>query len=332
MSETATPDTGALSVDAAIASLLPPEQPVEQEQAQEAPAEAAEGQEEPQGEASSPEEAADGAETPDDGEQTTEEEAPVVAAEPPAYWSKDAKEAFAQLSPELQAVVLAQEGPREEAAAKAKAEAAETKRAAEAEMGKVKALADQLADFLPQALETFQSRWGQNPDWVGYANEYGAEAMAVAKVQYEAELAQLQKLSAAKQQAETQAYEAYVKAEAAKLAEIAPELADPEKGGERRQAVAQYLVKAGVDPDSIRHISAAEMSLAHKAMLWDEAQAKLKAAPKPAPKPAPKAAPVRPAAAQPGTPQQRTAQQIQHRFAQTRSVDDAVALLLARKG
>lgn len=323
---TDTPDNGALTVDAAIASLLPAE-PVEQE-APAAPVEAAQEPTEPEGETSAPEEAEAEPVEPAEGEEAEAEPEPVVAAEPPKYWSQDAKAKFAELPPELQAVVLAQEGPREEAAAKAKAEAAAKVAEAQAEVGKVTQLAEQLADFLPQAVETFKSRWGTDPDWVAYAHEHGAEAMTIAKAQHEAELSQLSRLAAAKQEAETQAHQAFLKVEFAKLAEIAPDLA---QDATKRQAVVSYLVQAGVPQDALPQISAVEMTIAHKAKLWDEAQAKLKAAPKPAPVPAAKPAPVRPAASQAQSPQRSVLQQAQARFNLNPSRENAEALLLAQR-
>lgn len=327
MSEASSPENGALSVDQAIAALMP--EPAEQE-APEAVNTAAEP-EEIEGEANAPEDTEGEAEAPADGEETDAEPEAVAPVEPPKYWSQDAKAKFAELPPELQAVVLAQEGPREEAAAKAKAEAAQQTQAAQAEVAKVQQLADHLGSFLPQAIETFKSKWGDAPDWMAYATEYGAEAMIVAKVQHEQELALLQQTAQATERAQEAAREAAVKVEFQKLAEIAPELADPVEGPKRRSEVTSFLVSEGLAEDDIRNITAVEMALANDAMQWRKAQAALKARPtqKPNPAAAPRS-PVRPAAAAP-VPAQRTATQVANRFAQTRSVDDAVALLLARK-
>lgn len=328
MSEASSPENGALSVDQAIAALMP--EPVEQE-APEAPQEAAAEPEEIEGDANAPEDTEGEAEAPADGDETEAEPEDVAPVDPPKYWSQDAKAKFAELPPELQAVVLAQEGPREEAAAKAKAEAAQQTQAAQAEVAKVQQLADHLGNFLPQAIETFKSKWGEAPDWMAYATEYGAEAMIVAKVQHEQELALLQQTAQATERATEAAREAAVKVEFQKLAEIAPELADPVEGPKRRSEVTSFLVSEGLAEDDIRNITAVEMALANDAMQWRKAQAALKA--RPTPKPNPAAAPrspVRPAAAAP-VPAQRTATQVANRFAQTRSVDDAVALLLARK-
>lgn len=327
MSEAPTPESGPLSVEQAIAALTP--EPME-ETAPEAPVEAA-AEPEIEAEASPAEEPEGEAETPAEGEEAEAEAEPVVAAEPPKYWSQDAKAKFAELPPELQAVVLQQEGPREEAAAKAKAEAAAKSQAAEQEVAKVNQLAEHLAGFLPQAIEAFQNRWGSDPDWKAYADLHGAEAMILAKVEHDDQLALLQKTAQATEAAQYQAREATIKAEFAALADLAPDLVDPEKGQERRAEITKYLMADGFAPEIVKDISAKEMVIARKAMLWDQAQAALKARPTPKPAPAPAVrSPVRPAAGQSQSPTQRSAAQVAHRFSQTKSVDDAVALLLAK--
>jgi hypothetical protein len=333
MSEAATPEGGSLSVEQAVQVMRAQREAPAEAEAPEAPVEAAEEPEEIEAEASPAEEPEAEEQVPAEEVEAEAEAEPVVAAEPPKYWSKDAKAEFAKLTPDLQAVVLAQEGPREEAAAKAKAEAAARVAEATAEVQKVTQLAEQLGEFLPQAIETFASRWGSDPDWVAFAQEHGAEAMTLAKAQHDAELSQLQKVAAAKEEAEGQAHRAYVKAEFEKLAEIAPDLADPEKGPELRKAVTKYAVESGVDPSSIKHISAAEMLIAHKAKLWDDAQAALKARPKPKPAlVASRAAPVRPAAAATGrTSQVRSLEQLNARLDKSGDVMDAVRLLQARR-
>jgi hypothetical protein len=328
MSEASTTESGPLSVDQAIAALMP--ETVEQD-APEAPVEAAEEPQEIEGEANAPEEPTEGAENPEDPVIEEPAEVAETPLDPPLYWTPEAKAKFAALDPEIQAEILAQEGPREASAAKAKAEAAQQTQAAQAEVAKVQQLADHLGSFLPQAIETFQNKWGNAPDWIAYANEYGAEAMMIAKVQHEQEFALLQQTAQATEYAKAQAREAQVAVEFQRLAEIAPDLADPVEGPKRRAEITEFLESSGLARDDIMNITANEMALAHDAMQWRKAQAALKA--RPTPKPTPAAAPrspVRPAAAAP-VPAQRTATQVANRFAQTRSVDDAVALLLARK-
>lgn len=329
MSEAATPQDGAMTRDQAIEALTERPEPAPAPKAPKAAAEAVE-EEDPEGETSTPEEAEDGDETPAEDEEAEAEDEAVAPAEPPKYWSQDAKAKFAELPPELQAVVLEQEGPREEAAAKAKAEAAQATQAAQAEIAKVQQLAEVLGERVGQWVETFKSRWGtQTPDWSAYAQENGVEAMVLLKTQFEAEQHQLAEAVQTKTIAENQAHEVFVKAEFTKLAEIAPDLADPVKGAEKRKAVVAYLVKSGIPADALPKISASEMLLAQKAMLWDQAQAKPLAAPKPKiPQPAAKA-PVRPAAAAPQVnTATREANQIRNRLAQTRDRDDAAALIM----
>lgn len=334
MSESASSESGPLSVDQAIASLIPEPAPVEEAQAPEAPAEAAAEPEEIDAGDQPAEDPDAEAETLADGEEEPETEA-AAPLDAPLYWSQEAKAKFSELPPELQAVVLSQEGPREEATAKAKATAAAEVERANKELAGVQTLAQQLSEFLPQALKTFQQRWGE-PDWAAVAQEHGAEQAFVLKAQFETEQKQLAQVVQAEQSAQTEARKAFLQTEWVALAEIAPELApdraDPTKGADKRQATVKYLAANGIPPEAIAQISAREMSLARKAMLYDEAQAALKVTPKP--KPAPAAgvrATVRPSAAQSQPSSQRAGQQAANRFAQTRSVDDAVALLMARK-
>lgn len=313
-------ESAPLSVEAAISSLT--ETPVEHE---EAPVEAGEAPE-PEPEIEADPTAEDDASEPDEAADGVEDEEPAEAAAPveaPVYWTQDAKAKFAELPPELQAVVLSQEGPREAAAAKAKQEAAEYRAQADQEVAKVHTLAEQLNQFLPKALESFKGKW-DGIDWEAWVDQ-DPEAALKAKFAYDADQATMAQLQAATQEAETQAHVAFLKAEAAKLPDLAPDLADPEKGPERRTKVAQHLLSMGIAPEALKTISAAEMAIAYDAYLYRQAKAGLTAAPKP--KPAPVKPVVKPAAA--ALPQNRTTQAA-NRFAQTRSVDDAIAVLLAR--
>lgn len=326
MSETHDPQDSPLTFEQAIDRLAPPEA-----EAQEVAAEAGAEIENSEGGDQPPEDAGATQDNAGEGEEAEAEIEAVAPVDPPRYWSTDAKAAFSQLPPDLQAVVLEQEGPREAAAAKVKAEAAQAISAAAAETAKVTQLAEQLAGFLPQALETFRSRWGDAPDWAAMARESGAEAMIVAKAEYEAEQDQLHKLVAATQQAEAQARDAYVRTEFQRLAEIAPDLADPEKGPERRIAVGAYLKANGITEEAISQISATEMLIAEKARLYDELKAN--AAAKPSPKPNPLAARpalVRPAASASHSPTRSAIQQAQSRFNLNPSIENAEALLQAK--
>lgn len=319
---------GGLSVEQAVAALdSAPETP------EEAAPEEAVAPEEITSETSADAEPADQAENLGDGEtEGVEEEQAATPLDPPLYWKPEAKDAFAKLPPELQAVVLEQEGPREAAASKAKAEAAQVAQAAEKELVSTQTLARALSERIPQWLVTFEQRWGtQTPDWSAVAQEHGVEAMTLAKLEFDKEAGQLREALAARHHAEALAEKAWTKAEAARLAEIAPDLADPERGGERLQEIAAYAITQGVEAETLSKASAAHFVIARKAMLYDRAQAALKAAPTPKPAAQQARGPVRPAAAAAQlSPKNQQAVIAKDRFVQTRSIDDAVALLSLR--
>src|SRR5690242_11022318 len=175
------PQGGALSLDEAVALLD------RREDARERSADPGEDvwDDDFEGAASAPKEAGEGAEDPLDGEDETEAEEPgeVDRLAPPKYWSKDAKARFAELDPDLQAVVLSQEGPREAAAARAKAEAEHVRTAAVQEAAQARHLLEQLAEALPEALQSFNARWQGTPDWAAIAELHGVEAMQAAREQ-----------------------------------------------------------------------------------------------------------------------------------------------------
>lgn len=318
--QTVPTEPGPLSVDQAVASLMAPPEPEHEEAA---PVEAAAEPEQEIEAEPNPAETTSEAEEPGDGEEAAE--LTVAEAEPvkaPQWWDAEAAAEFAKLTPEAQSVVFAQEAKREAITAKAKQEAADVRREADHQVAQVQQIVAGLNDLVPKALETFKSRW--DVDWKATIAEHGAEQTLIWQAEMEAEKAQLQQLTAAKAEAERLSHQAFLQAEAEKLK--GTELEKPEL----RNEVGKYLVETGIEPEALTRISASELTIAHKAMLWDRAQAALKAKP-PAPKPvAPVKAAVRPAAASQSSSEQRNATQIANRYAQTRSVDDAVALLLAK--
>lgn len=307
-----------MSVEQAASLITPKPEEDAPEAAASAPEPEIEADPNPAEDASEAEEPGDGGET----EEATEAEAEPV--EPPQWWDAEAKAHFAALTPEAQAIVFEQEGKREAIVTKAKQEAAEERKVAKEQIDGVKRLADQLGEFLPKAVETFNQQWGSAPDWAAIAQEYGAEQAFILKTQHEQQQQQLAQLAEAKSRAQAEAYRASVAEEGEKLK------GTPLEPIPARQEVGKYLVESGYSSAELDAASARDLLLAHKAMLYDRAQAALKAKPPKTPTPAPAKAPARPAAAQAGTPQTRGLAQISNRFAQTRSVDDAVALLMAK--
>lgn len=321
----------ALSVEQAVSSLMGESPDATEIPADEAPnAAAVEAEEIPS------EETAEEPEATEDETLEAEEEVEDVEAaepvEPPTYWSKDAKAKFAELPPELQAVVLEQEGPREAAAAKAKAEAQQVREAAQKDIDSVKLISDQLNEFLPQVVQLFNERWGV-PDFAAVAQEYGADQAYILEKQYQQEQANIQRLAASQAQATQQAREAYIRDEAAKLHTIAPDLmpdpSDMSKGQDKRGEVFKFLMENEYTPETIADASARDYTIARDAMLWRQAQAKGQAVPK-KPINAPAKSGLKPSAVPQASSPQRTAMATKNRFTQTRSVEDAIAVLMSR--
>lgn len=329
-----TPDAPAadapLSIDSAVELLLPKDE--------EAPAEAAPEPEAEDPPASPEADPSDAAETPSEEEQPEVEAAPAVEA--PHFWAAEDKALFAQLSPELQTKVLSYEKNRDTATAKVIQEASEARNRLTQEASRVAQLNERLDKLIPEAEAAFASKWPENPDWVAtlnqcvdaYGLDEGQKQFLLLKEQHSAELQQIAAARAAKQDAERQARQTFAAQEIERLKSLEPELVDPKQGPARVQALTSFLTEIGLRPEQIADAGALELSLAYDAMRYRQGKQAAKAALAPA-KPQPVAAKpaVRPAAGQTQSSSQRSAQQIQNRFAQTRSVDDAVALLLAKK-
>lgn len=264
----------------------------------------------------------EGAGEPPEGEDASEElETDDEPRTGPQWWPREAKARFSELPADLQAVVLEQEEKREAVTARAKQEAFEARRRASVRQAEAEQLTEALSEVVPQAVQAFQSQWA-DVDWDHIAETYGPEQAAALQAQAAAEQQQLERLAAMQAEAAQRAHLAYLAAEEEKLA--GTELADQGRRGE----VARYLLEGGAAPEQLSGISAFELTIAHKAMLWDRAQAGLKAS---------KAAPaavrpvVRPAAGTTNVSSNaRRAQAAKTRFAQSRSIEDAIALLDSR--
>ncbi len=307
---------GALSVDAAaqLIGLEPP--PFEED---EAPPDPPSDADDPAAEAD------EDAPEPDD--------APAIAA--PHSWGAEDKALFAQLPREVQQVVLSRESQRDRAVFEAFERAAQATREAEAGVSELAQVRQAVDQAMASAGQAFAGRW-QNVDWVRAAGELSSADYNRARALYERDLVEVQRLSAAQQLAEEQAFGAFVRAEEAKLPMFDPELADPERGMARRGEVLSYLVGAwGYAPEILnRQIGAAELAIARKAMLYDRLAAQMEAqARQPAPRsnPAPARPALRPTAAQARNSNQRSLDASEARLARSGSVEDAVAVLQARR-
>ncbi len=248
--------------------------------------------------------------------------------DPPRWWNKDAKARFASLPPELQAVVFAQEENRERVVQKAKHDAAEAKKLADAhaqEMSQRLALLDRLA---PDAAQLFAGRWA-NVDWSRLPDQVGAEEAFKLKAQYEKERDTLQALGAMQQAAQAESFRNFVATESEKLKTVAPDLADEAQGPTRKQELGRFLLQQGFAPERIQYMSADEAAIAYDAMRWRQAQSKAQALVKKQ-QAQPARPPVKPTAAAARSTQTKSADDAARRLKATGRIDDAIALLNAR--
>lgn len=355
------PDDGQapLSVEAAVAALREPETPIEPEAAEEAPegepAAEPEAEEVPDPE-SEPEPTGEEPLDPEaviEGEPETEEpesdpETQAIAA--PQSWDATERATFATLPPAAQEIILKRETERDRAVSKAQQEATQARKTAEADLVGLAQIKTQFDEIATRAEQVFADQWA-NVDWVAFARADPA-ACQIAQAEYNVHLGELRKVQQAKadadkvqQLAEQTTFQNYVREEYAELSQVAPELADPKTGPAIRSNVTEFLRglhrsdgQRAILDENIERISAVEMALARDAMEYRKLKAAGKAtaarpaapATRPASAPARAAAPSAAPAARPSA--QRNVETIKHRFDQTGSTDDAVALLRASRG
>jgi hypothetical protein len=340
-------DNAPLSIDQAVSALISVDEPqvsddaAPEEVAADVNDDAVEPDDEAPAEESEGDPAPDEADDPDDdptieGEEDEEPESdpelPVIAA--PKSWDAVGRAEFAKLPRTTQEIILARETERDKAVGRAQNEAQETRKQAQAELEGVVAFKDKLDQAVTRAQSAFAGKWdGMSPEaWLAFSRE-DPQAYTIAKAEYDADMSEL--ASAERARAETGRL-----AEAAQQRELQnyPDLVDPKEGTARRAKVGSFLLSHGVTHDQLAGISAVEVAIAYDAMRFREGQAALKSArtanPATAPNPAPKAVPTKtakPSAAAPVRPSpQRSVEQARARLDKSGSVEDAVALLLAK--
>lgn len=268
---------------------------------------------------------------PDAPETASDEAAEEVepdkpAIEPPHFWSAEAKARFGELPYELQLVVQENEKAASKATTQKLEEATLARKAADAKTEALSTLAERIEAAAEQAETTFASRWqGMTPEaWLKLSRDNPQQYIQL-KAQHEAEQDAVQQARTAKDAAEQVRHSQWLSEENERLKTYAPELADPVRGPANRKAVADYLVSQGATEQDLEGISAAVTALAYKAMLHDKGVAGLKSRPTPT-KPA-----LRPTAPAAKSVQQSAAETAARRLGQSGGIDDAVALLQARR-
>lgn len=261
----------------------------------------------------------------EDGDGPEEEAAAAPAIEPPASWSAADKKTWAKLTPEVQAVVAKREADRDRAVSVANQEKGELTRV-------LTQVAERYQEQAPLLADQFSQRWG-GIDWVKFARD-DPDNCQVYRAEMEAERERLDRFNAETKRVSDLAYQRFLADEGEKLRSVAPDLADPDKGPDRRRRVAEFLVKQGFEPERLRYATAAELSIAQDAMKWREAQADAQrraSLPKKQPAAAPPPKPIASNGAGTAAPPQRALQGLETKLTKSGSLDDAVSLLLARQ-
>jgi len=321
-------ETSPATRESVVAELMAEAQPPVEETAAETPeapeeAAAEETEEIPEGDQPSDLEAPETAS--DEGEETPE---PETAIEAPHFWSAEAKARFGELPPDLQLVVLENEKAGSKALTLKLEDAALSKKEAAAKAKELSELNARIADAADKAEQAFVDRWaGMTPElWLCLSREDAPKYIQL-KAEYDAEQTIIQRAALAKEEADRAARGQWHTEQVEALKTACPDLVDPVKGAANLGKLSEYLVAQGVAEQDLPNVGALEMTVAWKAMQFDELQ-KLK----PTLKTQPKAA-LRPAAAPPAVPSaQRELQRLENRFNQTGNRDDLVALMVAQQG
>lgn len=345
--DTGAADTGPLRMDDAISllSTLGDDGGEDEEPAGEADAEeeepGAEDGDEPDDEIEASDQEAAEDDAPEDDPASEDEPGEDEEAEPaepaidaPKFWSAEEKAVFAKAPPDVQLLIAAKDQAAEKRVYEAKEEAAAARKDASV-IGEFKAVIDQQVE---RAQTIFQGKW-DGVDWAQWAKENAQEAFA-AKIEHDQELDALKELRTAQAATEAEEHRQFLATEAAKLRDAGHVLADREKGRAEKQKLVAYAQTQNVPAESLQWAGAVELTILHKAMLWDDAQAKLAANPvkaspipkKPAPAPAAKpVTSVRPTAAAP--PRKAVAirqrQEVVQKAMKTGRMNDAVEALKA---
>lgn len=253
------------------------------------------------------------------------EPAPEIA--PPQSWDSEARAKFALLPRDVQEVIATREAARDRAISMALQEAAEARKRGQSDLTRIAEAKAAMDRVLPAAEAAF-TRW-RSVDWAKLTDEVGVAEAFKLRSQYESEQAQLQELRTAYQAASAETHRAYISGEVQRLGDVAPDLADAKEGASRREAVGRFLVQQGVPESALPYISAVEMGIAYDAMRYRAAKNSPAAKPKPAGMGTRSV--VRPSSApSPASSKTKEIERLAARLERSRSMDDAVALMIAK--
>lgn len=243
-------------------------------------------EDEPEAEAASPD---DGVEDEEESAEAAEEAQP-EAIELPSSWSKEDAELWESLAPEAQAKIAERERQRDAAVNAKFQEAANVRKAVEAQAAEVNVNRDRYAAAIDEVL-SLVTLDKPNPVDYGLGTEnYNREAYDYALYQYEQAQETVQQLQQQRQSIAAQQAEEAERARIASIAEIeeqawpkfladVPDLADQSKGQQIIRDVIEFAKSSGIpanvfeDPSLAKTLTSAELHLAWKAMQYDRIKA-----------------------------------------------------------
>ena len=283
-----------------------------------------------------------GEEEPEAADPEAEELSPI---EPPRSWTKDEQERFKSYPRELQAYLSEREQQRDRELRRSQNEAAEHRKAIEAELAKVDRVRKEYEAKLPaimQALQDAQAGAFADIRTVDDVQRLAAED-PFRYLQWQAHQQKLQAVAYEQEQAGKRQQQEHLASwtkfqndENAKAAELHPELADPEKAKHLREGVVELFRDKGFTETDLNNMADGAtyspfdhrwQSILVDAIKYREAQ---KAKPVAVSKPVP---PVqRPGVAPPrGAAKTENLQALSAKLDRSGSVDDALELLAARR-
>ena len=189
------------------------------------------------------------------GEEAEDDE-PVEAIDAPASWTDEERAAFAELPPATQATIAARESERETTINARLAEAAATRKAAQADQEAAQTERQNMANTLAQVSAYARTMdpiiaKGLNTDWAELAREEGADEAMAQKAEFDQRVQYLQAVEQETARLQQASVEQHKQKETASLHEKMPDFTDEAKAKAFKDASLPTLLEAGYTPQEV---------------------------------------------------------------------------------
>lgn len=209
-------------------------------------------------------------EVPSEDAPTTDPEETLPPIEPPRSWTKEAKERFESLPRETQEYLAAREQERDRELRRSQNEAADQRKAIEAERQKAEQARQEYEAKLPALLQTLQD--AQNGAFADIRTVDDVQKLAqedpfrylqwqAHQTKLQAVHAEVERARAAQAQEEQSKWAQHVQAENARVAEFIPELADKTKAAELTARAAERLSELGFKQEELAELANGKQKL-----------------------------------------------------------------------